>query len=157
MGERLSQGSLAGVVAMAIALLTDWSGNISNSISSLFFSLPNSRTQEQEADFVGLLMMAESCYDPEAAVDLWTRMAQAEQFAVPQFISTHPTSYNRRELIKGWLPEAMQRYEQSGCREISRQVVDFKQFFQPAGNQSGRRQPVYQQQQQKPDDDDDFF
>lgn len=159
MGERVSQASLAGLVALAISIFTDWSGQISNTLASLALSLPNSRTQEQEADYVGLLMMADSCYDPEAAVGLWTRMQQAEQVSVPQFISTHPTSYNRRELIKQWLPEARQRYEESDCSTMGRYISDFKETLQPSSpkNQSvGQRQPVYQQGQNQ-NEDDDFF
>ena len=51
---------------------------------NLMLSLPNSRKQEEEADYIGLLMMAESCYDPSAAIGLWTRMEQAEQYSPPQ-------------------------------------------------------------------------
>jgi predicted Zn-dependent protease len=35
---------------------------------------PSSRAQESEADHIGLRLMSESCFNPEAAVGLWQRM-----------------------------------------------------------------------------------
>lgn len=60
-------------------------------------------------------MMAEACYNPEAAVGLWGRMEKAEESAPPQFLSTHPSSHNRMEKIRSWLPDAEMRREQGGC------------------------------------------
>src|SRR3546814_1131036 len=37
------------------------------------FLLPNSRTQESEADVVGQRLMAQAGFDPRAAVNLWQR------------------------------------------------------------------------------------
>ena len=58
--------------------------------------------------------MSEACFDPNAAVGLWTRMAQEEQYAPPQFLSTHPSSHNRVDAIREWLPQAQQKSEQVG-------------------------------------------
>lgn len=63
-------------------------------------------------------MMAEACYDPQAAVALWARMEQEEGKrggAPPQFLSTHPSSHNRMEKIRSWLPDAEMKREQGGC------------------------------------------
>lgn len=65
------------------------------------------------------MMMAEACYDPSAAVGLWSRMHDAEEGAPPQFLSTHPSSHNRMEKIQSWLPDAEMKREQSGCGQIS--------------------------------------
>jgi hypothetical protein len=51
-------------------------------------------TMGSEADYIGLLMMAESCYDPAAAVSVWQRMEEDEKnrdVTVPQWLSTHPS------------------------------------------------------------------
>ena len=54
--------------------------------------MPASRQQESEADYIGLMMMAKSCYNPEAAVGVWQRMQEAEaKGGVPQWMSTHPS------------------------------------------------------------------
>lgn len=83
--------------------------------SNLTFELPGSRKEETEADYIGLLMMAESCYDPEAAVGLWARMEKEERGAPPQFLSTHPSSHNRLEQIQDWLPQAEAKRDSSDC------------------------------------------
>ncbi|KAG6824386.1 hypothetical protein H0H93_002090, partial [Arthromyces matolae] len=36
---------------------------------NLLVELPNSRTQEYEADKIGLRLMSKACYDPKAAVE----------------------------------------------------------------------------------------
>lgn len=53
---------------------------------------PASRKQESEADYIGLMIMAKSCYNPAAATSVWERMeaAQAGGHDIPQFMSTHP-------------------------------------------------------------------
>lgn len=52
---------------------------------------PASRKQESEADYIGLMIMAKACYDPNAAVGVWERMEQAEKAQVPEWLSTHPS------------------------------------------------------------------
>ncbi|RMZ83206.1 hypothetical protein DV738_g1309, partial [Chaetothyriales sp. CBS 135597] len=119
--ERLSSSGFVLLFAIAASLIFDVSGNLAKSLADLLLTLPNSRTQEIEADHIGLLIMAESCYPPAAAVDLWTRMDEAQKVAAPpQFLSTHPTNYNRRELIRGWLPQAEDKYENAQCAAQSR-------------------------------------
>jgi predicted Zn-dependent protease len=74
---------------------------------------------QSEADYIGLMMMAQACYDPSAAVGLWSRMHDEEQGAPPEFISTHPSSHNRMEKIQSWLGDAEMKREQSGCGQTS--------------------------------------
>ncbi|KAK3985020.1 mitochondrial metalloendopeptidase OMA1 [Cladorrhinum sp. PSN332] len=81
------------------------------------FGYPMSRMQESEADYIGLMMMAEACYDPEEAVRFWARMesAGAGNGVVPEWGSTHPSNVSRIKNIREWLPEAMEKRERSGC------------------------------------------
>ena len=74
--------------------------------------LPWSRTQESEADHLGLILMAKAGYDPHAALDLWRRMAEAAKGREhpPEFLSTHPSEATRIAQIEAWIPEAMQYY-----------------------------------------------
>ncbi|MEO5909572.1 MAG: M48 family metallopeptidase [Pelobium sp.] len=73
--------------------------------------LPNSRKQESEADRLGLTFMAMAGYNPQSAVDFWTRMAaQANGQAPPEFLSTHPSDATRINDIKKYLPEAQKYY-----------------------------------------------
>lgn len=52
---------------------------------------PMSRKQESEADYIGLMMMAEACYDPREAVTFWEKMGRKTQEKVPEWMSTHPS------------------------------------------------------------------
>jgi metalloendopeptidase OMA1, mitochondrial len=71
------------------------------------------RTQESEADRLGLIYMAKAGYDPHAARDLWVRMAEASRGRQrpPEFLSTHPSEATRIRQIEGWIPEAMKYYQ----------------------------------------------
>lgn len=138
-GERLSKQFFTIGAAIALSLVFDISGSLGNGIADLVLTLPNGRTQESEADHIGLLMMAEACYDPQKAPDLWKRMAEIEKKkggAPPQFLSTHPSSSNRGEQLRKWLPEAMEKYNESECSITARGFDDFKRI-----SQIGRRTP----------------
>jgi predicted Zn-dependent protease len=75
--------------------------------------LPFSRTQESEADHLGLVFMAMAGYDPRTAVPFWERMAQMSAGkAPPEFLSTHPSDQTRIDQIKAELPEALKYYKQ---------------------------------------------
>jgi predicted Zn-dependent protease len=74
--------------------------------------LPWGRTQESEADHVGLLLMAKAGYDPNSAIAFWERMSKASGGnKPPEFLSTHPSDATRIEQIKAWIPEAQQNYK----------------------------------------------
>jgi predicted Zn-dependent protease len=75
-------------------------------------SLPMSRTQESEADHIGLILMALAGYDPHEAVGLWERMRKASAGKPKQaeWLSTHPADETRIANIKAWVPEAMKYY-----------------------------------------------
>ena len=59
------------------------------------FLLPNSRTQESEADIVGQQLMVKAGFDPRGAVDLWQNMAAAGGTRPPPWLSTHPDPASR--------------------------------------------------------------
>lgn len=74
--------------------------------------LPFSRTQESEADRLGLIFMASAGYNPTVAVDFWKRMAAQGGSEVPEFLSTHPSDEHRISDIETiYLPEAMKYYK----------------------------------------------
>jgi metalloendopeptidase OMA1, mitochondrial len=156
--ERASRSSFVMLIAFAFSYLFDVSGQFGGGIADLILSLPNSRTQEAEADHIGLLMMAEACYNPQAALDFWARMKTAEQFEPPQFLSTHPSHYNRIEEIKKWLPDAQRIYDDTGCGSPSRYTTDFAEALklgQP-GRQMKGQGPVAVRSGDD-NDRDDFF
>ncbi|KUI74154.1 Mitochondrial metalloendopeptidase OMA1 [Cytospora mali] len=124
-GERLSQsvgetaflGSLLMLLAATpLTFIVGWM--FGGNLLDLLFSRPMGRMQESEADYIGLMMMAEACYDPRDAVAFWQRMERAHQQSdvdVPEWASTHPSNQHRIERINEWLPKAMEKREASDC------------------------------------------
>jgi predicted Zn-dependent protease len=75
-------------------------------------TLPFSRSQESEADHIGLVYMARAGYDPHQALAFWKRMLRASKGKEPpEFLSDHPSDAHRVERIRGWLPEAERAYK----------------------------------------------
>ncbi len=75
------------------------------------FLLPYSRTQESEADHLGLIFMAMAGYDPYEATAFWERMAKSGGATPPEFLSTHPSYNTRIKDLNDWIPEAMKYYK----------------------------------------------
>ena len=74
-------------------------------------SLHFSRSQESEADHIGLVYMARAGYDPHQAVAFWKRMLRASKGKEPpEFISDHPSDEHRVQRVESWLPEAERAY-----------------------------------------------
>jgi len=70
------------------------------------------RTQESEADHLGLIFMAMAGYDPQQAVSFWQRMASKSGGAAPpEFLSTHPSDQTRIANIQRIMPEALKYYK----------------------------------------------
>lgn len=103
----LTSGSLfflAGALP-GLALFGLWTITGGRYIQELLFNLPMGRKMESEADYIGLMMMAEACYDPTAAVGYWQRMNQIQGqggIEVPEMLSTHPSVRSR---LRNRLPE----------------------------------------------------
>ncbi|ESZ98475.1 hypothetical protein SBOR_1137 [Sclerotinia borealis F-4128] len=92
-------------------------------------NLPASRNQETEADQIGLMIMAKSCYNPQAAVGVWERMQAAEKNAPPQWLSTHPSNGNRITQMQEWMFEAEAARSDSGCAPTTDNFNDFRGAF----------------------------
>jgi predicted Zn-dependent protease len=73
--------------------------------------LPYSRLQENEADRIGLVLMAQAGYDPRGAVSLWQRFNDNKDARSPEFLSTHPAPESRIENIKKQIPFALKYYK----------------------------------------------
>jgi predicted Zn-dependent protease len=74
-------------------------------------SLPFGRSQESEADHIGLVYMARAGYNPHQAVAFWKRMQRATRGKQPpEIASDHPSNQHRIERIQQWLPEAEHEY-----------------------------------------------
>lgn len=75
-------------------------------------AMPYNKTQENEADHLGLIFMAMAGYDPNEAVTFWERMAARKNGQEPpEFLSTHPSDATRIANIKRLIPETVQQYK----------------------------------------------
>jgi predicted Zn-dependent protease len=118
--ERMSQGLMQelGGAALSVAIQNEpqTTQNIFMTAygvgSTIGVILPYSRTQESEADRLGLIFMAMAGYNPNAALDFWTRMSQSNTGgSPPEFLSTHPSDQTRIANLKSYMPEALQYYK----------------------------------------------
>ena len=118
--ERLSRdvATQTGIgIAASVLGLSQGQAQLAGLAGDLGISRPNSRTQETEADLMGLELMARAGYDPNAAVSLWRKMQSAGgRGEPPQFLSTHPVSSTRIATIQSLLPRVMPLYQQSRYR-----------------------------------------
>ncbi|MDZ7759899.1 MAG: M48 family metallopeptidase [Desulfovermiculus sp.] len=99
------QGKSAGAGNQIMALL-----GVGSQVGVL---LPFSRSQEQEADILGLEYMARAGFDPRQSIDLWQNMAQTEGGKPPEFLSTHPSEHSRIQVLEGHMDRAIRLYRKA--------------------------------------------
>jgi predicted Zn-dependent protease len=118
--ERMTQGMLAQFGGMALSQLVKDKPAETQQLWMTAFGigaqygalLPFSRTQESEADHLGLIFMAMAGYNPSGSVEFWQRMSASKSGgAPPEFMSTHPSDETRIAQIRDELPEAMKYYK----------------------------------------------
>jgi predicted Zn-dependent protease len=118
-GERLSQSRLAQAGGIGLGAALGGVGSLAGAAimqgyslgAQLGILLPYSRTQESEADRVGLILMAKAGYDPAQALEFWKRMMTNDQGGkLPQFMSSHPNDASRLKELQEFLPEARNYY-----------------------------------------------
>lgn len=90
----------------------DGSLQLANMGVEYLMTLPNSRSNENEADLIGLELAARAGYNPNAAVSLWQKMGAAGGSAPPEFLSTHPSSSSRTQALQQTIPKVMPLYQQ---------------------------------------------
>ena len=80
------------------------------------YLLPYARKHETEADYVGLMLAAAACFDPQEAVPLWERMGAGGGPAQPEFSSTHPNPGTRIQNLQSLMPKALE-YRAKFCTD----------------------------------------
>jgi predicted Zn-dependent protease len=106
--ERMTQG--LGVEAVGALVQGQGWADYLPAVANLALLMPWGRKQELEADHIGLIYMARAGFDPSEAEKFWTRMAQGQGNAPPEFLSTHPSDETRIQQIRDLLPEALAVY-----------------------------------------------
>jgi len=75
--------------------------------ATLGVTLPWGRSEETEADEVGLRYAIRAGYDPWEAPKLWERMAAQGGGGMPEWLSTHPDPSNRAENLRNLIPRML--------------------------------------------------
>lgn len=154
-GEKIS-GSLVVNMVARLSLLVDPSGvlfSVMLPAANLFRELPNSRTQETEADEIGVHIAAKACYDPRAAKRVFSNMEAATEKGAqgPEFLSTHPSHDTRISNFDQWLPIAMQEYESDfggRCRHVRQEMGQARQqAARVATSREGPKKPTNMEDQ----------
>jgi len=119
-GQRIALGIGAqlGMTGLMIALGEEQSTSKNLILAALGVGtqvgvmLPFSRSNESEADEIGLIYMARAGYDPREAPKFWERFSK-KGGSPPEFLSTHPSSRGRMEALNRDLAKVMPIYERS--------------------------------------------
>ncbi len=88
-------------------------GSYAARLGGQLLSLNFSRSDETDADLVGLEMAARAGYNPQAAVTLWEKMGQATGGSGPglSFLSTHPSGPQRIRQLQANVPKVLGLYQ----------------------------------------------
>lgn len=113
--QQLVQGLAIGIIGIAAGLSRD-TMDLSQTILDVTFNLPHSRTDETEADRIGVELAARSGYDPRAAISLWNKMIQAGGGQPPEWLSTHPSHERRVNDLQVYAARVMPLFESARQR-----------------------------------------
>lgn len=117
--ERASQAMAQGIGIAVVGTALGIGGaaqDLTQLVLDLTFNLPNSRTDEMEADRIGVEVAARGGYDPRAAITLWEKMQKASKGQPPQFLSTHPSHETRIGDLRTYAAKVMPLYESARAR-----------------------------------------
>ena len=80
-------------------------------LSQIGLMNPFTRTQESEADYLGMIFSSLSGHDIRETVKLWERMKELNKGKEPpEFMSTHPSSDNRIKNLNNWMNDIIISY-----------------------------------------------
>ncbi|MBL0039315.1 MAG: M48 family metallopeptidase [Candidatus Nitrotoga sp.] len=113
--EQVSQAMVANTTINVGAALLGLGGGAADLVGSGYQALVAtkfSRTDETEADQIGLELSARAGYDPRAGVSLWQKMMNGKSGQrSPELLSSHPADATRIRQIEKLLPTVMPLYE----------------------------------------------
>jgi len=113
--EQVSQAIAAQTtigIGAALLGLGDGAASLVNTAYDALIATHFSRSDEREADRIGLELSSRAGYDPRAGVTLWRKMLNAGgDNAPPEFLSTHPAEASRIREIESLLPTVLPLYE----------------------------------------------
>jgi len=81
-----------------------WKRKMNKEAIEEWIMLPHSRTQEYEADKIGLILSSKAGFDPKASLNFWKKFSK-EKSDKPEYLSTHPSPEHRIEALKRIIEE----------------------------------------------------
>jgi predicted Zn-dependent protease len=112
---RMGKNAATGIGASLLGQIFGF-GDIGRTVTNYgaqLLTLQFSRTDESDADLVGMELAARAGFDPRAGVTLWQKMAAANSGAPPEWLSTHPSGNTRTDDIVSNLPQVMPLYDRA--------------------------------------------
>jgi predicted Zn-dependent protease len=118
--EQVSQAMAAQAaigVGAALLGLGQGAADLANVGYDALIATRFSRTDEDEADRMGVELAARAGFDPRAGVTVWRKMAASSSSShQAAFLSSHPTDESRIKAIESLLPSVTPLYEASRRR-----------------------------------------
>ena len=113
--EQVSQAIAAQTalgVGTAVFGLSQTTADLAGIGYQAFIATHFSRSDEAEADRIGLELSSRAGYNPRAGITLWQKMMNAKSGGQPpEFLSTHPADSTRVQQIESLLPVVLPLYE----------------------------------------------
>ena len=115
--KRMTEGLLAAGAGLLLDLGTK--GKKNHDLALLGYGavagvgmLAFSRSDESEADYIGIRYAAKAGYNPMAAITFWQKMEKESKGGkLPEFLSTHPANDTRIGQLQSWMPEVLPLFE----------------------------------------------
>ena len=143
--ERAAKTTLTNVGGRLIGSLIfgGGAGEMIGAAGGNLLTLRFSRSDELEADLIGMELAARAGYDPAAGIPLWEKMSAAAKGAPPQWLSTHPAGDTRIKLIKDNLKDVAPLYDRAKAARAAGTPAPtpFPGSTQPQPLLNGHRQP----------------
>ncbi len=98
--SRLSKAQEANVIAGAVLGRSQGVGQIAAQVAAQGAFASFSRSDEREADQMGVELMVASGWDPDGLAALLSRLAQAERGGGAKFFRSHPLSSERMQTVQ---------------------------------------------------------
>jgi len=117
MGKSMATNLGANVITQIFGL--GQIGQMATNYGAQLLTLEFSRSDESEADLVGMELAARAGFDPRAGVTLWQKMGAVNKNAPPQWLSTHPSGSTRIADIQANLPKVMPLYKRALQAKVS--------------------------------------
>ncbi len=112
--ERMAKGTgtSIGLRVLAAALGLGALGDMAAQSTANVLTLKYGRSDESEADALGLLLAARAGFDPRAGVTLWQKMAALKKGKdSPSWLSTHPAGADRIQAMQKRMPRMLPIYQ----------------------------------------------